>query len=210
MPILILAVIFLIGLGCGAAVWLVFERRRRALSKALTKDTTSKHPFQWRYIILPLAILAIAIILSAYFYRLLPTEVAYHFKPDGTPDKWLSRGMVMVWVLAPQFSLALLATAIVWGITKLNMLTLSSDSIGIKPESMLSFMGNIVALPQFIVGFAMLDIFRYNVSQTHIMPMWLFLLIFLGLATIGLGVFFILVIVRVIRQQSSRQKTKED
>ncbi|GAI09313.1 unnamed protein product, partial [marine sediment metagenome] len=79
--------------------------------------------FRWSYIIAPLAILLLSIILSAYFYHLLPTEVAVHFELDGTPDGWLSREMTMVWVLLPQLLLVLLAGAITWGITKLGILS---------------------------------------------------------------------------------------
>jgi len=157
-------------------------------------------PFRWRYLILPVAILLLSIFLSAYFYHLLPSEVAYHFKLDGTPDRWLSRGMVMLWVLMPQFLFTLLAGAIVWGIIKLGILFRQTQGTRIKPESILSLMGNVIALPQLVICFAMLDIFSYNSCEIHIMPMWIFLVIILGLATIILGILIILIFSRA-RQQ---------
>jgi uncharacterized membrane protein len=54
-------------------------------------------------------------------------------------------------------------------------------------------MGNLIALPQLLVCFAMADIFRYNLSQRHIMPMWVFSLIILGLVTIALVIFLVYV-----------------
>jgi uncharacterized membrane protein len=156
--------------------------------------------FRWRYIILPVAIFLLSIIFAAYFYHPLPSEVAYHFKLDGTPDRWFSRGMIIVWALMPQLFFTLLAGAIVWGITKLGILSKQTQSGRIKPERILSLMGNIVALPQLIICFAMLDIFSYNSYQTHIMPMWIFLVIILGLATIVLGILLILIFSRA-RQQ---------
>ncbi|MDI6815195.1 MAG: DUF1648 domain-containing protein, partial [Dehalococcoidales bacterium] len=171
--------------------------RQTAKSKEPAKETTVEAlTFRWSYIILPVAILLLSIILSAYFYHLLPTEVAYHFKLDGTPDKWLSREMTMVWVLTPQFLLTLLAGAIVWGMTKLGTLFRQTGNTWIRPERIISFMGNIIALPQLIVCFAMLNIFSYNSYQRHIMPMWIFVLIIMGLGAITLGIFFILVIRR--------------
>jgi len=204
--LIILIAIFLLGAGCGAAIWFAFRHRQTAKSKRAAKETTTAEAltFRWGYIILPVAIFLLSILLSAYFYHLLPTEVATHFKLDGTPDKWLSREMTMVWVLTPQLFLTLLAVAITWGITKLGIQARQTGSTGIKPEGILSVMGNIIALPQFIVGFAMLDIFSYNSYQTHIMPMWLFLLIILGLTTTGLGLFLALIIVKA-RQQASRR-----
>ncbi len=145
---------------------------------------------------LPVAILILSIILAAYFYRLLPAEVAYHFNPDSSPDRWTSREMIMVWLLTLQLCLALLAGAIVWGITKLGIQSQQSKG-SLRLERILALMGNIIGLPQLIIGFAMLDIFSYNAYQTHIMPIWIFALIVMGLASIILGIFFILAIRRV-------------
>ena len=151
--------------------------------------------FRWSYIIAPLAVFLLSIILAAYFYHLLPAEVAVRFELDGTPNMWLGRGMTMVWMLLPQLLLVLLAGGVAWGITKL----------GILPEQggrIVSFMGNFVALPQLIVIFAMLDILSYNSYQTHILPMWIFLLAILGLATVALGVFGVFVLFRARRAMS--------
>ncbi len=191
-PILILAAIVLIGLGCGAALWLAL-RHRQPIKEIITAETL---PFGWGYIILPLAILSLSIILTAYFYHQLSTEVAYHFKLDGSPDRWLSREMITLWLLVLQLLLTLVAGAIVWGITKLGVLSRQSGSAWIKPERILSLMGNMIALPQIILGFAMLDIFSYNSYHMHIMPLWVFALIIMGLGGIILGIFFILAIRR--------------
>jgi uncharacterized membrane protein len=63
-------------------------------------------------------------------------------------------------------------------------------------------MGNLVALPQLIVFFAMLDILSYNSYQTHILPMWIFLLVFLGLVIVALGVFLVFIFSRARRAMS--------
>ena len=152
--------------------------------------------FRWIYIVLPVAILLLSIILTACFYRLLPGEVAYHFE-DGSPDRWMSRGAIIAWTLTPQLFFVLLAAAIVWAVTKLSTLFRQTENAVVKPESVLSLMGNMVALPQIILSFAMLDIFIYNSYQTHIMPLWVFALIVMVSGGIILGIFFILAIRRV-------------
>ncbi|MFC2071302.1 DUF1648 domain-containing protein [Chloroflexota bacterium] len=152
--------------------------------------------FHWSYIILPVVILFLSIILTTYFYHLLPGEVAYHFKSDGSPDRWLSRGAIILWMLLPQLFLTLLAGAMTWGITRLGVLFRQKESTWVKPESILLLMGNMIGLPQIILCFAMLDIFSYNSYQIHIMPLWVFALIVMGLGGIVLGIFFI----RAIRQ----------
>lgn len=129
--------------------------------------------FRWNYIVLPAAILLLSVFLSIYFYRLLPAEIAYHFKFDGTPDRWLGRGVVVAWTLIPQLILTLLAGAAVWIITKMSIFSRHTESTWIKPKKILLFMGNMIALPQFVLFFAMLDIFSYNSYQTHY-TIWVF------------------------------------
>ena len=153
--------------------------------------------FRWSYIIAPLAILLLSIALSAYFYHLLPAEVAYHFEYDGTPDSWLSRGMFILIVLMLQLFLVLLAGGGVWVITKLSARFGQIESIRVKAERIVLLMGNLVALPQLIICFAMADIFSYNSYQTHIMPMWVFLLAFVGLATISMVIFLVYILSKV-------------
>ena len=163
-------------------------------------------PFRWSYIIAPLVVFLLSIILSAYFYHLLPAEVAVHFELDGTPDRWLSRGMTMVLVLLPQLLLVLLAWGVAWGITKLDILLGQTGGSGVKGERIVSFMGNLVALPQLIVFFAMLDILSYNSYQTHILPMWIFLLAILGLVTVALGVFVVFILLGARRAMSQPEE----
>ena len=204
--ILILAVIFLLGLGCGAAIWFIFRYKQAFKKGGPAKETTKALTFHWHYIIMPLAILLLSAILTAYFYHRLTPEVAYHFKLDGSPDKWLSRETIIVWMLAPQVLLNLGAGAITWGVTKLGILSKQVESTLVKPEKVISLMGNMVALPQIILCFAMLDIFSYNSYQAHIMPLWLFALIIMILGVIIIGVFFIQIMRQAWRASTTQQK----
>ena len=156
------------------------ESAQKAVSK---KGIT----FRWIYIILPVAILLLSIIFTAYFYRLLPGEVAYHFS-DGLPDGWMDRGAIVAWTLTPQIFLVLLAATIVFGVIKLGALFQRAGGSPAVPGKILLLMGNMVALPQIIISFAMLDIFSYNAYQTHIMPLWLFSLIVMVAGGIVLGI----------------------
>ena len=152
--------------------------------------------FHWKYIILPLAVFFLSIILAAYFFRLLPVEVAYYFQ-DGSPEKWMSRSAIIAWMLIPQFFFLLLSVFIVWGMIKLSARFQQSASAMV--EKVLALMGNMVVMPQIILSFAMLDIFSYNAYQTHIMPLWIFALIVMVLGGLVLGIFFVAVIWQVWR-----------
>jgi len=191
--IIILIVIFLLGLGIGAVIWFILRHRQAVKSKEPPKETAKKdiQPFHWSYIIAPIVVLALSIILTAYFSPRLPDEVAYHFSPDGSPDKWLSRGAAIAWAVIPQLFLTLLAGAITWGTTRLSRLFGQTESAGIKPERVLSLMGNMIALPQIVLCFAMLNIFSYNAYQTQLMSIWVFALIIMVVGGIIIGIFFI-------------------
>ncbi|MFC1993332.1 DUF1648 domain-containing protein [Chloroflexota bacterium] len=196
--ILIIVAVILIGLGCGTATWFIYRYRRQAKRKKPTGEvvTGEMFSFRWRYIMLPLAFLPLSVILLAIFYPRLPAEVAYHFTVSGSPDRWLSREILAVWMLAPQLLLTLLAGGIAWGVAKIGTIFSQADGSGIKPQSIMWLMGNMVALPQIVICFAMLDIFSYNAYQIHLMPVWIFALIIMGLGGIVLGVFLIRTVMR--------------
>ena len=97
----------------------------------------------------------------------------------------------------PQFILAMAAAAIVWGVIKLSKRFGQSEGKWIKPGKVFSLMGNMLALPQIILSFAMLDIFIYNIYQTHFIPLWMFALIVMVLGGVYLAVFFIQTLRRV-------------
>lgn len=211
--ILIVSLLFLLGLGLGAVVILfVFRRQQAAKSKELAKKTTTTEnlAFHWKYIVLPVSVFLLALVLAAYFYHLLPAEVAYRFNPDDSPRGWLNREIIILLVLGPQLLLSLTAGAITWGTAKLGPQASQSAGDLIKPEKIILLMGNIIALPQIVLGFVMLDIFSYNVYGIHLMPIWLFALIVMALGGVIMAIFFI----QAMRQAqalagSSTKKSKE-
>jgi uncharacterized membrane protein len=182
-----------------------------AILTAFRETATGKGlAFRWTYILLPLAVLLLSIILAVYFYPRLPIEVATHSRPDGTPTRLLSRGMSLVWLLAPQLFLILIATATTRGITRLSPLSQPAADSGISPHRILQFMGNAFALPQLALFLVMLDIFSYNSYQIHIMPLWASVLIVVGLATVAFAVLLAALIARARKQFANQpDQTKE-
>ena len=63
-------------------------------------------------------------------------------------------------------------------------------------SNILPLMGNIIALPQIVLIFAMISFFLYSVHQIKLIPLWIFTLIVMVAGLIILCVFFI----RAIRQ----------
>lgn len=170
----------------GAILWFVWQKRQPAREKTDEK----RGAFRWTYIISPLIIFIISIVLVAYFYPQLPASVAYNFKPGSSPDNWLSRDMLIVYLLLPQLVLILMAAAIAWGAARIGRSLNPAERTRIKPDKIILLMGNIVALPQIILCFALADIFSYNSYQAHIMPLWLFVAVVMVAGAIILSVFF--------------------
>ena len=155
-------------------------------------------PFRWRYIALPLVFLLLSIGLMIYFYPRLPEDLAYHFK-DGLPDRWLNRGAAAAWLLVPQFLLTMLGVAVVLGVVKLEKhFQQTADK---RTETVLLLMGNMVALPQLVLTFAMLTIFSYNAYEIYLMPLWVFAVIVMGLGGIILGVLFFLALQQTLARK---------
>lgn len=144
--------------------------------------------FRWTYIVLPAAILLLSVILAACFYVRLPPEVAYHFE-DGAPDGWMSRGALIAWLVIPQFILFFIGVVISGGTTILSAKFQPAENVPLR--KILAIMGNMVALPQIILTFAMLEIFLYNAYRIHLMPLWVLVVIVMVLGGIILGIFFI-------------------
>ena len=152
------------------------------------KISEKKITFRWIYVILPIALLLLSIILAACFYRLLPPEVAYHFTNDS-PDRWMSRSAIIAWLLIPQFLLVFIGIIISGGTTILSRRSWQAENAQIR--KVLSITGNMVALPQIILTFTMLDIFLYNAYRIHLIPVWVFALMVLVLGGIILGIVLI-------------------
>jgi hypothetical protein len=67
--------------------------------------------------------------------------------------------------------------------------------------SLLPVMGNMMALPQIILFFAMIEIFLYNAYHTGIIPLWIVSVIILVLGGIVLAIYF----TRMLRRYRKRK-----
>jgi len=143
--------------------------------------------FRWSYIAAPLAVLIIAVILGAFFYRLLPADVAYSFD-GGSPRSWLGRGAITAWLVVPQFILTLLAMAVIGSSIWFSRHYGIAASPGVF--TLLKIMGNMLVLPQLILLLASADIYSYNAYQAHFLPLWASAVTVLILGGIILAVLF--------------------
>ena len=162
-------------------------------------NSGNKASLRWTYIVLPASFLLVSVILTAVFYRLLPDEVAYRFS-GGEPTLEYSRGGVIAWVIGLQVVFALISLAITWTATNASR-RLQVEETNLN-RSVFTIMGNLMALPQLILLFALLDIFLYNSYQIKLISLWVFATIVLVLGGVVLGIYF----VRTIRQSRRLQE----
>ena len=161
--------------------------------------TENETRFRWTYAALPVALFLLSIILAACFYPSLPDEIAYHFQNDS-PDKWLSRGAFIGWMVIPQVFFAFLSIIFV----RIVMLTSRYLPQRSSPlPGLLPIMGNMVALPQIVLIFAMLDFFLYSAFQIRLIPLWIFTIVVLALGAVILIYLFFRNIRRYRRRQAN-------
>jgi uncharacterized membrane protein len=165
-----------------------------------TEKSTSKTGTRWSYFILPVVILLASVVITIYFYGKLPDAVVWRLNSNNSPT--ISRFQIVLWSIVPQVLLTLLAVVIAYATTKISDLFNQAAEAGIKLDTVLMVMSNMVVIPQLILIFAMLNIFSYNSSQTHIgFVSWVSLaVIIVGL--VFLGIFF----VRTLRKMGSQAK----
>jgi uncharacterized membrane protein len=158
----------------------------------------NKITFRWTFIVLPAAFLLLSLILAAIFYSRLPADIAYHFQGD-LPDRWIARGAFIAWMIIPQVFFTILSLAVV-RIVMLTSRYLPEESSPLN--NLLPIMGNMMALPQIVLFFAMLQFFLYNAYQIKMIPLWIITLIVMVLGGIVLCILFVRTIRRFRRRQS--------
>jgi uncharacterized membrane protein len=161
----------------------------------------SAPPFRWRYVLWPLVVLAISVAATAFFYHLLPEPAAWRFAADGSGERFLSRGTLVAILLVPQFVLAGGAAIIALVVSRIG-LWMKAGPTPASAGGLIILMSNMVALPQIILCFAMLDIFVYNAYQVHLLKLWVFAVLVMVVGSVVLGICF----ARAMRQ--ARPTTK--
>lgn len=172
-------------------VLFAFSQGRSTTPETTEAAPSKPAPFRWRFVVLPLTICLLTVAMTAWFYGRLPLEVATRFSSDGSPLGTSTRATVVMWALLPQLLLTMLAFAVAWGATRISALARSVQGAAFSMDTLLLLMGNMVALPQLILGFAMLNTFSYNAYQVRPVPLWTVVII-VAIAGAGIiGAFFI-------------------
>jgi uncharacterized membrane protein len=200
MNILLAILVLTFGLIVGAG-WVFFQHFQPKTDSAAPKAAaTPKQKVRWSYFILPVIILLISLITTAFFYNKLPDPV--NLRPDSDTPATITRFMAMLWAIVPQLLMALIAMVITWGTGKISNLFAEAAASGVKLETVLMVMSNMVVIPQLVLLVAMINIFSYNSFQTHVSFVWWASLAVIFTGIILLSIFF----VRSIQKMSAKNK----
>lgn len=191
--LIILVVSFLLIIGAGVLFFWILSQRQISSATRLPEEsspqvqTKKKVGFRWSYILLPLSILIISVIVSIIFYGQLPLQIDIR-------NHIISRTIITVWAILPQVLLTLMSVTIAWGMGKIHFLIPENEPGAGRIGTIMMVMSNMVAIPQLILFFVMLDVFTYNAFQRHISFLWAFTLSIILIGIIILGIFFIRII----------------
>ncbi len=195
--VVLILVVGLLMLCGGGLLWLAVRQRQQFASAASARGPGSaapsdtRLPFRWRYVVAPGAVLVVSVVAAAFFFRLLPAQVTYGYG-SGSVGRQISRGLLLVVLLAPQFILTFLSAAVAHVVARVGSRFVKDGgtSTGVV-ESVGTIMSNMVVLPQLVLCYAMIDMFRFNAYGTHLPPLYVFAVIVMLIGGAALGFFFL-------------------
>jgi uncharacterized membrane protein len=203
--VLVAFAVFALGVGIGAgAIWILLLLRRGKLSAAGQK--TAPPPgdpdglyFRWSYVAIPIFLLLFCLAVAAIVHPSLPESVAYRFSSAGVPTSFLPRAAFTAIMLGAQAFITLAVVGLAFGIVSFGRRMLGKSALAFNVHGMIWLMTNMLALPQIILAFILLDSSFYALQGSHIMAPWLFSLI-----TVGLGSLVILFVFVQVFKQATR------
>jgi uncharacterized membrane protein len=172
---------------------------RRLIGNAKEGQTATRLPFKWNYILAPLVILVIAIITAFFYYGKLPFQMPYHFDSNGAPDGWILPQFALMIGIGIQVVLVIISFLIIQATRRMATLVTAGEST-VKPETIITITGNIPAFLQIVFLFLMLNIFHYAAFYKYLLPMWVFLVIIIVLATVAFITFSVYIAIRALKQ----------
>jgi uncharacterized membrane protein len=179
----LLFVFVLLTVGGGAVLWLAFKRKQSVTRTAPVVEKGPRIaavkgqplPFRWRYVVMPALVLLVSVAAAAYFYRLLPQQVAYHGAADGSGDQSVDRAALVLALVAPQFLLAFVAAAVAHIVARVGTRFVQDGSARAPAvESVTTVMSNMVVLPQLVLWYAMMEIFVSAAYDVQLPPLFVF------------------------------------
>ena len=153
----------------------------------MSKSKANLKPFRIKYAILPITFMVLGIILAAIYVWKLPEIVDIQFNTDGDPVKQGSPWMAtLIWIGG---TVIIAALCVLFTRFLATRPFLTNENVIMKPENLVTLMGNIPAIASAVIVYAYWDICIYNLTGEHFIPLWIFALIILGISAVALLIF---------------------
>ncbi len=136
----------------------------------------SRLPFSIKQVWFPFSIFAASCLIVLIFMPLLSGEMAFRFDTDGNPANWANTWVVVGVGLGLQSLLFIAGWFNGYTMNRVAYSNTATIEQSTKPRQVALVSANMVALPQIIIAFLMANMFTYNVSEIHLMPIWLFVI----------------------------------
>jgi hypothetical protein len=209
--ILIIAAVFLIGIGLGAMIILVVLRRRQPPLKprpapasfvpiiATSHETQPKpiikhepetfsksYPLVFRlsYVAAPLILAGMCSLIAVGFVASLPDPLPFRFDSNETILTSMNKYAFVILMVALQFIAALIAIVIAQTIVKVSKNMFKASEAPTKLDGFVSLMSNMVLLPQVILAYLMLDAFIYGTWSVHLVSFTLFAILAVAIGSL--------------------------
>ncbi len=143
-----------------------------------------------KQIYLPLGVLALSVVLILIFAPQLSQSIAYRFGSGGAPIAYTGKALFITLVLGGQLFLVLGGWLVGFSVDRVARSQLTPAS-RVRVNRIAGVIANFVVLPQLFIAFIMADLFSYNVSSVHLMPIWLFAVIVMVTGMIIISFFFV-------------------
>jgi uncharacterized membrane protein len=188
--------VFILGivLGCGI-FWFYMKRKGKTgnatVSPSVESQTIPPLAFHWNQLIIPISIFVICLIMAIYFGPSIPDRVAFRFNTNGIPTSYMSKFWFLGIMIGSQFLILMAALILSFVLIKLGQRLFKNAAVTMYPQKAIWLMINMLALPQIILAYIMLDVSFYALHESHIMLPWLFTMIAVVVGSIVLIILFI-------------------
>ncbi|AKG53733.1 hypothetical protein DGWBC_1078 [Dehalogenimonas sp. WBC-2] len=167
--------------------------------------------FRLSFIILPLIITLLTAILSVIFFNRLPEAVYYRFDTGGVPSgNAVTKGTFLIMMVGIQGILLAVAYFATASISRVQTFRDNVGNFWFNPTRLLTLMGNMPAIIQFIIGYVLIDAIVYALQSDHLMPLWLFAVITLVIGAILILIFGLPIIIQAYKGFSNIQEKKKE
>ena len=150
----------------------------------MSEKEANLKPFRLKYAILPIAFMFLGIILAAIYVWQLPDTIITQFNTDGNSVKdgspWAA---TLIWVGS---TVLIAVLCVLFSRFLATRPFLTNENVIVKPENLITLMGNIPAIASAVLVYAYWDICIYNLNGHHFISLWVFALIVLALSAVVL------------------------